>query len=63
MPDQNGGRIEHKTFILGLTQRVAETRKNGGFMGLSGERLSEAEREAIGEISGALAWGHFTLSE
>ena len=45
---------EYKTFILGLAQRVAEARKEG-FMGLSGERVSEAEREAIGEISGALA--------
>jgi hypothetical protein len=44
----------YKTFILGLAQRVAEARKEG-FMGLSGERVSEAEREAIGEISGALA--------
>ena len=44
---------EYKTFILGLAQRVAEAREEG-FMGLSGERVSEAEREAIGEISGAL---------
>ena len=45
---------EYKKFILGLAQRVAEARKEG-FMGLSGERVSEAERAAIGEISGALA--------
>lgn len=45
---------DYKNFILGLAQRVAEARKEG-FMGLSGERVSEAEREAIGEISGALA--------
>ena len=45
---------EYKKFILGLAQRVAEARKEG-FMGLSGERVSDAEREAIGEISGALA--------
>lgn len=45
---------EYKNFILALAQRVAEARKEG-FMGLSGERVSEAEREAIGEISGALA--------
>lgn len=44
---------EYKKFILGLAQRVAEARKEG-FMGLSGERVSDAEKEAIGEISGAL---------
>jgi hypothetical protein len=45
---------EYKKFILGLAQRVAEARKEG-FMGLSGERVSEDERQAIGEISAALA--------
>jgi len=43
---------EYKKFILGLAERVAEARKEG-FMGLSGERVSDAEKEAIGEISGA----------
>jgi hypothetical protein len=45
---------EYKKFILGLAQRVAEARKEG-FMGLSGERVSEDEQQAIGEISSALA--------
>jgi hypothetical protein len=45
---------EYKKFILGLAQRVAEARKEG-FMGLSGERVSEEETAAIGEISSALA--------
>jgi hypothetical protein len=45
---------EYKKFILGLAQRVAEARKEG-FMGLSGERVSDSEKEAIGQISGALA--------
>ena len=44
---------EYKKFILGLAQRVAEARKEG-FMGLSGDRVSDAEKSAIGEISGAL---------
>jgi hypothetical protein len=39
---------EYKKFVLGLAQRVAEAHKEGG------ERVSEAEREAIGEISTAL---------
>ncbi len=44
---------EYKKFILGLAQRVAEARKEG-FMGLSGDRVSEEEKTAIGAISGAL---------
>ena len=44
---------EYKKFILGLAQRVAEARKEG-FMGLSGDRVSDDEKAAIGEISGAL---------
>jgi hypothetical protein len=44
---------EYKKFILGLAQRVAEARKEG-FMGLSGDRVSDEEKTAIGEISGAL---------
>ena len=45
---------EYRKFILGLGERVAEARKEG-FMGLSGERVSDAERAAIGEIEAALA--------
>ena len=44
---------EYKKFIVALANRVAEARKEG-FMGLSGERVSDAERSAIGEIEGAL---------
>jgi hypothetical protein len=45
---------EYRKFILALAERVAEARKEG-FLGLSGERVSEAERAAIGEIEAALA--------
>jgi hypothetical protein len=45
---------EYRKFILGLAERVAEARKEG-FLGLSGERVSDAERAAIGEIEAALA--------
>jgi len=44
---------EYKRFIVGLAEHVAEARKEG-FMGLSGERVSDAERAAIGEIEAAL---------
>ena len=45
---------EYRKFIVGLAERVAEARKEG-FLGLSGERVSDAERAAIGEIEAALA--------
>ena len=44
---------EYTKFILALAERVAEARKEG-FLGLSGERVSDAERAAIGEIEAAL---------
>ena len=44
---------EYKKFIVGLANRVAEARKEG-FMGLSGERVSDDEKTAIQEIEAAL---------
>jgi hypothetical protein len=40
---------EYRKFIVGLAERVAEAHREG-FLGLSGERVSEAETEAIGKI-------------
>jgi hypothetical protein len=45
---------EYRKFVVGLAERVAEARKEG-FLGLSGERVSDAERAAIAEIETALA--------
>ena len=44
---------DYKRFVINLAQRVAEAHKEG-FLGLSGERVSDAEREAIEEIAEAL---------
>lgn len=44
----------YRRFVLALVNRVAEARKEG-FMGLSGERVSEDERAAIDEITAALS--------
>ena len=44
---------EYKKFIVGLANKVANARKEG-FMGLSGERVSDEERAAMGEIEAAL---------
>ena len=45
---------EYRKFIVGLAHRVAEARKEG-FLGIGGERVSEDEQAAIGEIEAALA--------
>jgi hypothetical protein len=45
---------QYRKFVLDLANRVAEARKEG-FMGLSGERVSDAERTAIQEVEAALA--------
>ena len=44
---------EYKRFIVGLAERVAEAHREG-FMGLSGERVSDAERAAVEEIASTL---------
>lgn len=44
---------EYRRFVLTLARRVAEAHKEG-FLGLSGERVSEAETAAIAEIAEAL---------
>jgi len=45
---------QYRKFVLDLANRVAEARKEG-FMGLSGERVSDDERAAIQEVEATLA--------
>jgi len=45
---------EFRKFVSGLAEKVAEARKEG-FLGLSGERVSDDERAAVQEIEAALA--------
>ena len=42
----------YRRFVVSLAERVAEAHKEG-FLGLSGERVSENEREAINKIEEA----------
>jgi hypothetical protein len=44
---------EYKKFVVVLANRVAEARKEG-FMGLSGDRVSDDEKSAIAEVEAAL---------
>jgi hypothetical protein len=43
-----------KRWLLTAAQRVAEASKEGGFLGIGGVRVSDAEQAALGEIAGAL---------
>jgi hypothetical protein len=43
-----------KRWLLTAAQRVAGASKEGGFLGLGGVRVSDAEQAALGEIAGAL---------
>ena len=46
---------DYKTWIRSVAQRVAESSKEGGFLGFGGERVSEKEREFLARLDGALA--------
>jgi len=43
---------EYRRFIMSVANRVAEARREG-FMGMSGDRVSDEERQALAEIAEA----------
>lgn len=47
--------VEVKAWLRDIAQRVAEASKEGGFLFFGGERVSEAERATLDEISNALS--------
>jgi hypothetical protein len=44
----------YKRFVMTVAQAVAEAHKEGGFLGIGGQRVSAAEDQALDEISLAL---------
>ena len=44
----------YKMFVMTVAQAVAGAHKEGGFLGIGGTRVSEAENQALDEISQAL---------
>jgi len=44
----------YKRFVMTLAQAVASAHKEGGFLGIGGEKISDAENQALDEISTAL---------
>ena len=43
-----------KAWLRGISQRVAEAAKEGGFLGFGGVQVSDAEQRALADISAAL---------
>jgi hypothetical protein len=44
----------YKTFVMTVAQAVAGAHKEGGFLGIGGRKISDAENQALDEISAAL---------
>jgi hypothetical protein len=44
----------YKTFVMRVAQAVASAHKEGGFLGIGGKQISDAEDQALDEISNAL---------
>jgi hypothetical protein len=44
----------YKRFVMTVAQAVASAHKEGGFLGIGGKQISEAEDQALDEISSAL---------
>jgi hypothetical protein len=44
----------YKKFVMTVAQAVASAHKEGGFLGVGGKQISDAENQALDEISAAL---------
>jgi hypothetical protein len=44
----------YKKFVMTVAQAVAAAHKEGGFLGIGGQQISDAENQALDEISTAL---------
>jgi hypothetical protein len=44
----------YKTFVMTVAQAVAGAHKEGGFLGIGGKHITDAENQALDEISAAL---------
>ena len=45
---------DYKRFVMTVAQAVAGAHKSGGFLGIGGKPISDAENQALDEISAAL---------
>ena len=44
----------YKTFVMTVAQAVASAHKEGGFLGIGGKQITDAENQALDQISSAL---------
>jgi hypothetical protein len=44
----------YKAFVMTVAQAVASAHKEGGFLGVGGEQISDAEKQALDELSTTL---------
>jgi hypothetical protein len=44
----------YKKFVMTVAQAVASAHKEGGFLGFGGKQITDAENQALDELSGAL---------
>lgn len=49
-----GDASSYSNLLMSIATKVAEAAKEGGFLGVGGTLVSEDEKKALGEISGAL---------
>jgi hypothetical protein len=47
--------VAFKAFLCGISQKVAEAATEGGFLGLGGVRVSDAEKATLADIAKALS--------
>jgi hypothetical protein len=45
---------DYRRFVLDVARHAAEAHKEGGFLGIGGERVSEAEQKALDDVAAAL---------
>jgi hypothetical protein len=45
---------DYKRFVMTVAQAVASAHKEGGFLGMGGKQITEAENQALDEISTAM---------
>ena len=45
---------DYKVFVMTVAQAAASAHKEGGFLGIGGKPISDAENQALDEISSAL---------
>ncbi len=45
---------DYKRFVMTVAQAVAGAHKEGGFLGVGGKQISDAENQALDEVSAAL---------